>query len=182
MEQDSKCNYRYIVIDQESLCKVAFNIKHVINPVVSVINFIRARALNHMFRALLKDLETEYYDISTTAVSTALSLMGKISRGVCDLKEEIVMFLENKGFVCDFVNEEWKLEFMFAIDILEKLNELNVKLQGNSLFAHEMYVHVKSFQAKLSLFSRQAGNNRFCHLPLLKHNTISGEMADKYKA
>ena len=45
-----------------------------------------------------------------------------------------------------------------------------------------MCMHVKSFQAKLSLFSRQAGNNRFCHLPLLKHNTISGETADKYKA
>ena len=82
------------------------------------------------------------------------------------------MFLEMKGFVCDFVtnivNDEWKSDFMFAIDIMEKLNELNVKLQGNSLFAHEMYVHIKSFQAKLSLFSRQAGENRFCHFPLLK--------------
>ena len=43
-------------------------------------------------------------------------------------------------------------------------------------------MHVKSFQAKLSLFSRQAGENRFCHFPLLKQKTISGEMADKYKA
>ena len=41
------------------------------------------------------------------------------------------MFVEMKGFVCDFVtkivNEEWKSDFMFAIDIMEKLNELNVK-------------------------------------------------------
>ena len=46
--------------------------------------------------------------------------------------EEIVMFLEMKGFVCDFVttivNEEWKSDFMFAIDIMEMVNELNVKL------------------------------------------------------
>ena len=95
------------------------------------------------------------------------------------------MFLEMKDFVCDFVtnivNEEWKSDFMFAIDIFEKLNELNVKLQGNCLFAHEMYVHVKSFQAKLSMFSRQASENRFCHFPLLKQKTISDEMADKYK-
>lgn len=70
---------------------------------------------------------------------------------------------------------------MFAIDIMEKLNELNVKLQGNGLFAHEMYVHVKSFQMKLSLFSGQAGNNRFCHFPLLKEANISGELAAKYK-
>ena len=50
----------HCVIHQESLCKAALNIKHVIDPVVSVINLIRARALNHrQFKALLEDLETE---------------------------------------------------------------------------------------------------------------------------
>ena len=100
--------------------------------------------------------------------------------------EEIVMLLEMKGFVCDFVtsivNEEWKSDFMFAINIMENLNELNVKLQGNGLFAHEIYVYVKSFQTKLSLISRQAGENRFCHFPLLKQKTVSCKMADKCKA
>ncbi|CAL1545160.1 unnamed protein product [Lymnaea stagnalis] len=66
---------------------------------------------------------------------------------------------------------------MFAIEIIEKWNELNVKLQGNSLFAHEIYVDFKSFQAKLSLFSRQAGEKRFCYFLLLKQKTISVEMA-----
>ena len=64
---------------------------------------------------------------------------------------------------------------------MEKLNESNVKLQGNGIFAHEMYVHVKSFQMKLSLFSRQAGNNRFYHFPFLKDAKISDELAAKYK-
>ena len=61
------------------------------------------------------------------------------------------------------------------------MNELNVKLQGNGILAHEMYEHVKSFQMKLSLFSRQAGNNRFCHFPWPKEAKISGELAAKYK-
>ena len=64
---------------------------------------------------------------------------------------------------------------------MEKLNELNVELQGNGIFAYEMYVHVKSFQMGLSLFSRQAGNNGFCHFPLLKEAKISGELAAKCK-
>uniref|UniRef100_A0A0K2UKK2 General transcription factor III repeat domaincontaining protein 2like [Alligator mississippiensis] n=1 Tax=Lepeophtheirus salmonis TaxID=72036 RepID=A0A0K2UKK2_LEPSM len=51
---------------------------------------------------------------------------------------------------------------------MEKLNELNVKLQGNGLFAHEMYVHVKSIKKMMLLFLRQAGNNKFCHFPSLK--------------
>ena len=58
----------------------------------------------------------------------------------------------------------------------------HVKLQGKCLFAHEMYIHVKSFQAKLFLFSWQAGENKFCLFTLLKQKTISGETADKYKA
>ena len=57
------------------------------------------------------------------------------------------MLQEMKGFVCDFVtnivNEKWKSDFMFGVDIMEKLNETHVKRQGNSFFAHEMYVHVK---------------------------------------
>jgi len=64
---------------------------------------------------------------------------------------------------------------------MEKLNELNVKLQSNGIFAHEMYVHVKSFQMKLSLFFRQAGNNKFCNFPLLKEANISSKLAAKYK-
>lgn len=176
----------HCVIHQESLCKAALNIKHVIDPVVSVINIIRARSLNHrQFKALLEDLETEHSDVLYHNSVRWLSL-GKILRRVWDLKEEIVMFLEMKHIDCDFVtnivNEEWKSDFMFAIDIMEKLNELNVKLQGNGLFAHEMYVHVKSFKAKLSLFSRQACENMFYHFPLLKQKNISGEMAKKYKA
>ncbi|ESN94730.1 hypothetical protein HELRODRAFT_180059 [Helobdella robusta] len=74
-----------------------------------------------------------------------------------------------------------RLDFMFAIDIIEKLNELNNKLQGNGLFAHDMYYHVKSFQSKLALFSRQADENKFCHFPLLKQELISAEVAQKYK-
>ena len=74
------------------------------------------------------------------------------------------MFLEIKGFVCEFitniVNEEWKSDFMFAIEIMEKLNDINVKLQDNSFFAHKIYVHVKSPQARLSLFARQAGEKQ----------------------
>ena len=34
---------------------------------------------------------------------------------------------------------------------------------------------------KLSLFSRQAGNNRFCYFPLLKEAKIYGELAAKNK-
>lgn len=169
----------HCVIHQESLCKAVLNIKHVIDPVVRVINLIRARALNHrQFKALLEDLETKHHDVLYHNSVRWLSL-GNILRRVWDLKEEIVMFLEMKDIDCDFVtnivNEEWTSDFMLAIDIMEKLNELNVKLQGNSLFAHEMNVHVSGKTL------RSPGNllkTGFLHFPLLKQKTLSGKMAE----
>ncbi|XP_071744158.1 general transcription factor II-I repeat domain-containing protein 2-like [Lepeophtheirus salmonis] len=102
-----------------------------------------------------------------------------------ELREETVMFLEMKSIQCDFstnvFDEDWRLDFKFAIDIMEKLKEFNVKLQGNGLFAHEIYAHITSFQMKLALFLRQAGNNRFCHFPLLKEANIFGELAANYQ-
>ena len=39
------------------------DLKHVIDPVVCVINFIRARGINHrQFKRLLDDIESEYSD------------------------------------------------------------------------------------------------------------------------
>ena len=174
----------HCIIHQESLCKGALNIKHVTDSIANVcikhvtdsianvVNLTRARGLNHrQFKAFLEDLESELWDVLYHSRVCWLSL-GKVLRRVWELREEIVMFLEMKSIQCDFctniVDEEWRLDFKFAIDIMEKLNEFNVKLQGNGRFAHEMYVHVKSFQMKLSLFSRQADNNKFCHFPLLK--------------
>ena len=175
----------HCVIHQESLCKSALNIKHVTNSIVNVVNLIRARGLNHrQFRALLEDLKTEHLDVLYQSRVRWLSL-GKVLRRVWELREEIVMFLEMKSIQSDFstkiVDEEWRLDFKFAIDIIEKLNELNVELQGNDIFVYEMYMHVKSFQMKLSLFSRQASNNRFCNFPLLPEANISGKLAAKYK-
>jgi len=95
---------------------------------------------------LLEDLDTEHLDVLYHSRVPWLSL-GKVLRRVWELREEIVIFLDMKSIQCDFstniVDDEWRLDFKFAIDIMKKLNELNVNLQGNGIFAHEMYVHVK---------------------------------------
>jgi len=101
------------------------------------------------------------------------------------LQNEILLFLDMKGISCDFVTkmgcEEWRYEMMFAADVFEKLNELNVTLQGKGLFAHEMWKHVKSFKAKLGLFARQAGEGKFCHFPLLGKQKVPESVSAKIR-
>jgi len=69
------------------------------------------------------------------------------------------MFFEMKDIVCDFStkvqNTEWMSDFAFATDIMQKMNELNKELQGKGVFTHDLYLEVKSFQTKFTLFAKQ---------------------------
>ena len=58
---------------------------------------------------------------------------------------------------------EWVCDLAFSLDILDKLNELNIKLQGKGVFAHELFVEIVSFQVELGLFS-----HNFVHFPVLQ--------------
>jgi 17beta-estradiol 17-dehydrogenase/3beta-hydroxysteroid 3-dehydrogenase/mitotic-spindle organizing protein 1 len=103
---------------------------------------------------------------------------------VWDLKEEIVMFLNIKDISCNFTKEmesdEWVCDFAFAVDIMQKLNELNTKLQGKGVFAHELYLEVKAFQWQLELFAKQLNEQNFVHFPILKTQPVTQESTNKY--
>ena len=63
-----------------------------------------------------------------------------------DLKSEIDEFLQMKEKYVDFPqlqDKEWLADFVFTVDIMALMNELNSKLQGKCLFAHQMYSLVK---------------------------------------
>ena len=94
----------------------------------------------------------------------------KACKRVWELKEAISLFLKAIDKADDFPeleDENWFCDFVFAVDILTHMNELNAKLQGKNLFVHEMYTNVKAFKCKLNLFSEQMLNNFFVHFPTL---------------
>jgi hypothetical protein len=184
-DTDSDILSFHCILHQESLCKAALDLKHVVDPIVSVVNTIRARALHHrQFKSFLEDVEAEYEDVIYHNSVRWLSL-GKVIKRVWELQNEILLFLDTKEISHDFVTkigcEEWRYEMMFAADVFEKLNELNVTLQGKGLFAHEMWKHVKSLKAKLGLFARQAGEGNFCHFPLLGKQKVPESVSAKIR-
>ncbi|XP_068250678.1 general transcription factor II-I repeat domain-containing protein 2-like [Palaemon carinicauda] len=174
----------HCIIHQESLCRSSFKLKHVMDTVVRAVNLIRAWGLNHrQFRSFLEDIEADFTDVLYHTNIRWLS-MGKVLKRMWDVKEEVVLFFNMKDISCDFSRErecdEWVCDFAFAVDIMQKLNELNTKLQGKGLFAHELYVEVKAFQLKLQLFSKQLKEQNFVHFPLLKTRTVTQALSDKY--
>ena len=116
------------------------DMRHVVDPVVKIVNYIRTRGLNHrQFTKLLEDCDSDHRGVP---YHTAVGLsVGKVLRRVWDLKTEILLFLEIKVKAKDFLHlkESKRLsDLAFAVDLIEHMKELNTKIQGKGTFAHEM--------------------------------------------
>ncbi|XP_067940313.1 general transcription factor II-I repeat domain-containing protein 2-like [Watersipora subatra] len=167
---DQDVIFLHCIIHQESLCKSVLQLNHVVNPVVKLVNFIRARGLQHrQFITFLEETDADHQDMLYHSRVRWLSL-GKVFQRVWELKEEIGAFLELQGTVDEFPelsNKSWLCDFAFAADVFSHMNELNMKLQGKNQFVQDMYTNVKAFKSKLVLFSRQILNKSFTHFPTL---------------
>ena len=96
--------FLHCIIHQEVLCKKVLDMKHVVDPVVKIVNFIRARGLNHrQFITLLKDCDSDHNGVPYHTAVRCLSV-GKVLRRVWNLKKEILLFLEIKGKDKIFLN------------------------------------------------------------------------------
>ena len=95
----------HCILDQKNLCKAALDLRHVIDPIVSVVNTIRARALRHQqFKSLPEDLKEEYGDVIYHNNVRWLS-QGKAIKRVWSLQDEILLFLDIKHISHDFVTK-----------------------------------------------------------------------------
>ncbi|XP_071063277.1 general transcription factor II-I repeat domain-containing protein 2B-like [Pseudochaenichthys georgianus] len=180
IDADQKLVCLHCIIHQHVLCKSVLKIDHVIDVVPKIVNFIRARALNHrQFVALLEEHETEHRDIGYHTAIRWLSL-GKVLKRVWDLKAEIQEFCEKKG--SELSDEDWIADFAFAVDVTALMNELNTKLQGKGLFVHEMHSLVKAFMTKMQFLSSQLESNTLTHMQTLKEVTPSADHLRRYSS
>lgn len=157
------------MIHQQNLCAQVLSMNHVMQVVIKTVNYIRSHALPHrQFKEFLKELDSEYGDV------VYFSHVRWLSRGRClqrfyELRQEIDLFMNDKQIpVPELRNDEWLLDLCFLVNIVEKLNQLNISLQGKDNLIIDMFNHIKAFQKKLLLFESQLKNNNVQHFPLLK--------------
>ncbi|KAJ8018177.1 General transcription factor II-I repeat domain-containing protein 2 [Holothuria leucospilota] len=142
----------HCIIHQENLCVKVLQFKDVMSTVVSCINFIKARGLNHrQFRQFLEDMDADQEDLLYFTEVRWLS-RGKMLKRFFELKDEVSNFMDTRGKpVPELQDPKWLTDFAFLVDITAHLNELNTKLQKREQVIHELYSHIKSFQNKLRL-------------------------------
>uniref|UniRef100_A0A7N4NTM1 HAT C-terminal dimerisation domain-containing protein n=1 Tax=Sarcophilus harrisii TaxID=9305 RepID=A0A7N4NTM1_SARHA len=134
--------------------------------VVSSVNFIRAKALNHrQFQEFLSELNVEYEDVLYHTEVHWLS-RGRVLKRFYDLLLQITTFLLSKNKEVPELNDaEWKWHLAFLTDVTELLNNFNMQLQGKGKLICDMQSHVKAFEVKLGLLIKQVKKENFCHLP-----------------
>ena len=143
----------HCIIHQESLCSKVLGFGEAMKNVVSCVNYIRSRGLNHrQFKSFLQALNSDYPHENYFCAVRWLSRAATLKR-FWDLKEPIQTFMESKGQDISFLKDiAWLNDFAFLTDITHHLSELNVKLQRKDQLVHTMIEHISSFQAKLQLF------------------------------
>lgn len=156
----------HCIIHQQNLCGKDLGMDHVMKVVVTAVNFIKNRGLNHrQFKAFLSDIEAEYQDLIYYCEVRWLS-RGKTLQRFSELIEEIKTFLSVKNkLIKELTDDSWLCDFAFLVDITSHLNDLNSKLQGKNQFISEMANHVESFQKKLELFQKNFSNGIMHHFP-----------------
>ena len=119
-------------------------LKNVLDLVVKIANFIKAGSLNtHQFKELCKDMNAT---LETLLFHTSVRWLSKrnVLNRVFEMKDEIKLFLDfkNKDKILSYFNDDnWITSLAYLADIFEKLNILNLKMQGkNTNIVQLLYV------------------------------------------
>ena len=114
-------------------------------------NFIQAGSLNRrQFKELCKDMNAMH---EILLFHTAVHWLSEdnVLNWLFEMKDEIKLFLEfkNKEFLSYFNYSNWITSLAYLTDIFEKLNILNLKLQGKNTNIIELCDNLKAFVEKL---------------------------------
>ncbi|CAN7989854.1 unnamed protein product, partial [Ixodes pacificus] len=158
--------FLHCMIHQQAPCGKYVDMSCVLKPVVSAVNYIRSHGLNHrQSREFLKDSESEFVDVTYYTAVRWLSC-GKVLSRLFNLREEIRKFLADKNRPEPLLsNSEWLWKSAFCVDLTEHMNNLNLRLQGETRLINHVYMDIKGFRVKLQFFERQVRNQNWEHFP-----------------
>ncbi|KAM6156733.1 general transcription factor II-I repeat domain-containing protein 2B-like isoform 1-T1 [Erethizon dorsatum] len=157
------------IIHPESLCAQKLKMDHVMDVVVSSVNWVCSRGLNHSeFTTLLYELDSQYGSLLYHTAIKWLS-RGLVLKRFFESLEEIDNFLSSRGKpVPQLSSRDWIRDLAFLVDVTTHLNILNISLQGHSQMVTQMYDLIRAFVAKLCLWETHLARNNLAHFPTLK--------------
>lgn len=159
----------HCAIHKESLCGNFLIMNNVMKTVIKIVNKVIAHAIERcLFRALTDELDYQYGDLLLHTEVRWLS-RGKVLQRFQELLPALVEFLKEQGeSFRELEDPVWLQDFAFLTDITEKLNILNLQLQGKDKDIGGTISDVASFSKKLELWEKNIIQGEYKHYTCLK--------------
>lgn len=150
--------WTHCIIHREALASkiISPSLNEVLLSVIEIVNFIKTRPIkSRCFKKMCEDMGAEHTSLLYYCNSRWLS-RGNVLKRVFELRKELHCFLlEQKKYFEKFENEVFLIKLSYLCDIFEKLNVLNVSLQGNETHILQLTEKITSFKRKLVLWKNK---------------------------
>lgn len=153
-------------------------LKEVMSTCVKIINFIRARALNHrLFKRLCQEMGSEHEVLLYYTEVRWLS-RGQVLKRLFELREEVLLFLKGKenSLYAYLESEDFVQGLAYLVDIFTHLNEINQSLQGPAVTIVDASERLKGFLGKLPLWKRRVETGNLANFPMLEELIKQGDV------
>jgi len=162
---NNSITFTHCFIHREALAskQIAPELNEVFQNAVKIINFIKSRALNsRLFSNLCKDMDSCYTKLLLHAEVRWLSRGRSLKRFLL-LQDEIKIFLtEQKSDLVNILKDEIKVsQLHYLSDIFEKLNDLNLSLQGRNVNIFTSHDKIESFIKKINIWKSRVEKDSF---------------------
>jgi hypothetical protein len=136
-------------------------LKEVLQQSVKILNYIKNSSLNtRLFRRLCEDMEAEHVNLLYHTEVRWLS-RGNVLLRLYELRNEVFEFLQSQkklDIAAHLQDSIWLAKLAYLTDIFERLNSLNVSLQGKNVtimdFHDKLHGFVATLEKKYTLFPR----------------------------
>ncbi|XP_022182264.1 zinc finger MYM-type protein 6-like, partial [Myzus persicae] len=154
MKVSPDIRFVHCIIHRENLTfrKIGCELNSIMNDVVSMVNFVKTRALNsRLFKILCEDMGSNHNTLLFHTDVRWLS-RGKVLKRVIELSDELRIFLRDikPDLSALLSNEKWMCLTSYLADFFDKVNELNLSLQGKSTNILIITSKLQAFKQKLS--------------------------------
>ncbi|KAK2720020.1 hypothetical protein QYM36_004059 [Artemia franciscana] len=161
--KNPKVKWLHCIIHRQALASKRMNahLHETLNEAVKVINFIKARPLNsRMFKLLCQEMGSEHQHLLLHTEVRWLS-RGKILNRLFELRQEVHMFLleQKSAFSSLFENQDWVCRLAYLADIFDKLNDLNLSMQGFRTDELSLNSKMCAFIKKLEFWLKKVQRN-----------------------
>lgn len=179
-EKAPAARWTHCLIHREALAsqEVSPDLNEVLETIMSVVNYIKTRPQKaRFFRNMCIDMGAEHTSLLYYCKSRWLSRGNVVSR-VYELRNEIFLYLteERHSSAECFINNDFIFKLAYLCDMFERLNSLNVSLQGRESHIIQLSDKILAFKRKLLLWKNNTKSGGFDCFPTLNKFIQENEM------